>query len=356
MAKFEVTPELANMIKSSRVQNAISAKAVAEHIGKSQSYLSRLESANIKTIEEEALTSIFRFIYQKNGDSLSLDSILEKIYSSIEVQFTDEEINQQLWWDNYDTVLRRIPVPNELVDHILDMINQNNIDISELCRRINANEAIYPRIKNEDSFPFNEWCAYVKNHKKEWFFIKLKISEDYIRKVLDRKETSTNYMTMKAILFYLNKMIKYGDRIEVGEDASEALNTAARDCLNEYRFYSIAEKNRLKKAATSAEDEERLVSSFDRENRQLINRVLKTYKLYTDMDIELSNRMLTRYIENLEWDMGFMMAVLGISFNELKDSSFSVKKKLLGEIRDLVKEYQELPDDERKLNRYEEFM
>ena len=36
MAKFEVTPELANMIKSARVQNDITAKAVAEHIGKSQ--------------------------------------------------------------------------------------------------------------------------------------------------------------------------------------------------------------------------------------------------------------------------------------------------------------------------------
>ena len=55
------------------------------------------------------------------------------------------------------------------------------------------------------------------------FFIKLKLDEDYIRKVLDRTETSTNYMTMKAILYYLNKIIKYGDCIEVGEEADEIL-------------------------------------------------------------------------------------------------------------------------------------
>lgn len=96
MARFEVTPELANMIKSARVQNEITAKAVAEHIKRSQSYMSRLESASIRTIEEELLTSIFRYIYEKNDDSLSFDTILEKIYSSIEIQYTDQEIIDQL--------------------------------------------------------------------------------------------------------------------------------------------------------------------------------------------------------------------------------------------------------------------
>lgn len=355
MPKFEVTPELANMIKSARVQNEITAKAVAEHIGKSQSYLSRLESASIKTIEEETLTEIFKLIYQKKGDPLSLDAILEKIYSAIDVQFTDKEIEEQLWWDTYDTVLRRIPVPIELVNYIRDRINQNDIDISELCRRINANEAIYPKVKNEDSYPFNRWCAIVNNHKTKLTFIKLKIEEDYIRKVLDRKITSTCYMTMKAIVYYLEKMIKFGDSVDVGKEADNALNTLSRDCLNEYRFFSISEKYRLKKIATSIEDEERLVSSFDRENQQLINKILEEYKLYTEMDIVMSNKMLTKYIKNLEWDMGFMMALLGIGFCELKDTSFLMKKKLLGEIRKLVDEFRELPDEERKLNRYEGF-
>ena len=355
MPKFEVTPELANMIKSARVQNDITAKAIAEHIGKSQSYLSRLESASIKTIEEETLTEIFRFIYQKNGDPLSLDAILEKIYSTIDAQFTDKEIEEQLWWDTYDTVLRRIPVPIGLVNYILDKISQYDIDISELCRRINANEAIYPKVKNEDSYPFNRWCAIVNNHKTKLIFIKLKIEEDYIRKVLNGKITSTCYMTMKAIVYYLEKMIKFGDSVDVGEEANDTLDTASRDCLNEYRFFSISEKYRLKKIATSIEEEQKLVSSFDRENQQLINKILEEYKLYTEMDIAVSNKMLEKYINNLEWDMGFMMALIGIEFCELKDTSFSMKKKLLGEIRKLVNEYKELPDEERKLNRYEEF-
>ena len=73
------------------------------------------------------------------------------------------------------------------------------------------------------------------------------------------------------------------------------------------------------------------------------------------MNIVMSNNILTKYMKNLEWDMGFMMALIGIEFCELKDTSFSMKKKLLGEIRKLVNEYKEMPDEERKLNRYEEF-
>ena len=40
MAKFDVTPELATTIKTVRIQNHITSKSVAEHIGKSQAYMS----------------------------------------------------------------------------------------------------------------------------------------------------------------------------------------------------------------------------------------------------------------------------------------------------------------------------
>lgn len=65
MGKFSVTPELAEIIKTTRIQNNVTAKDIAKHIGKSQAYMSKLEKAEIKTIEESNLTEIFRFIYGK---------------------------------------------------------------------------------------------------------------------------------------------------------------------------------------------------------------------------------------------------------------------------------------------------
>lgn len=62
MARYDVTPELASIIKSTRIVNNVTAKSVAEHIGKSQSYISKLEKGGIKSIEENELISIFKFI------------------------------------------------------------------------------------------------------------------------------------------------------------------------------------------------------------------------------------------------------------------------------------------------------
>ena len=42
MPKYAVTPVLADTIKTVRLQNHVPSKAVAEHIGKSQSYMSKL--------------------------------------------------------------------------------------------------------------------------------------------------------------------------------------------------------------------------------------------------------------------------------------------------------------------------
>ena len=178
MAKFEVTPELANILKSSRVQNNITSKSIADHIGKSQSYVSRLEKADIKKIEEETLTDILEFIFQKSNHDL--DAILEKIYSTMSLQLTDEEINRQLWWDNYDTVLRRIPIPSDLVDDIVSRMKTINLSVSDLCQRINANDGISPQVTNVDRYPFNKWQAYIKNHTIDFCFIKVKISEEKI--------------------------------------------------------------------------------------------------------------------------------------------------------------------------------
>ena len=47
---IERMDELASTLKSIRIQYNVTAKSVAEYIGKSQSYISKLEKAEIKTI------------------------------------------------------------------------------------------------------------------------------------------------------------------------------------------------------------------------------------------------------------------------------------------------------------------
>ncbi len=47
-----------------------------------------------------------------------------------------------------------------------------------------------------------------------------------------------------------------------------------------------------------------------------------------------------------------MMAISSLKFSELKDISFTNKKSLLNEIRILIKKYNGLPEEQRKMNDY----
>ena len=354
MAKFVVTPELASTLKAIRVQNNVTAKSVAGYIGKSQSYMSKLEKGEIKNIDEDELTRLFKFIYKDNiNGQESMETILENIYSTIEMRYTDEEINKQTWWDTYDTVRRNIPIPSILVDDIVNRMKSIGLSVDILCDRINANEGISPQVSNIDQFPFNEWKAFVTNHKVDFYFIKMKVEKDVIGKILSKEIDGTNYVTMLAIAYYLHKIEKFKEQVIISEEDNNNLNILARDYLNSFQFYSISEKYKLSRLAKSDEEREGLLSTFDRENFELVNNILVKFKIFSDLDIRRSNKCFTIFCDNLDWDLPFIMAVLNIRFSELEDVSYSNKKKMLNEIRDIVNKYKELPKEQRTLNDYD---
>lgn len=354
MAKYDVTPELAETIKSVRIQNHVTAKSVAEHIGKSQSYMSKLEKGDIKSIQEEELTRIFRFVFGSDkGFQDFLNSALGKIFETLELRFTDEEIAEQLWFDNYDTVLRLIPVPDELVNCLNARLRSIRLSIDELCARINANEGISPKVVNTDRYPFNEWQPFVVNHKIEFTFIKMRVAVSDITNILERKTLTANYVTVLAIAYYIIKTEKYGSIVQISEDDDLTVMREAQDCLSSYRFYSIAVKNRLSRQAHSNDERNELLSSFDRENISLVNEVLKYIKLLSEIDIANTNKQLTGFVNNLKWDGGFMMRLLSIPFADMDNVSFTIKKQVLSEISDVVMKFKELPAEQKKIETYD---
>ena len=354
MAKYEVTPELGYTIKSARTQKNITAKSVAEHIKKSQSYMSRLEKAEIKTIDEEVLSSILMFIYRKEeSDEPTLETILDSIYSTLELQYDDSEIEQQLWFYNYDTVVRRIPIPQALVDSFSEEMDKLGLTTAELCRRINANEGILPDIVNSDDYPFNKWQARVVNHKIALCFIKMKINEQDIISILSREVDKTNYVIAQAISYYILKIMLYGSRVVLTENENRDLTQRAKDYLNKYGFYSISEKNRLSKLAKNQDERDRLLSSFDRENQELVTKIVAGIKVFSDLDIQNSNRILSAVIRNMDWDLGFLMSLAGLRFHELEGLSHNKKTELLSKINRLIKEYKELPDQQKRIDFYD---
>ena len=57
--------------------------------------------------------------------------------------------------------------------------------------------------------------------------------------------------------------------------------------------------------------------------------------------------------DNLDWDLGFIFALAGMSFCELKSLSYSNKARLLSEINELIRKYKELPDEKKQIDCYD---
>ena len=118
MPRYEVTPGLAETLRSIRLQNKIQANKLAVHIGKSPAYISKLENGSIQTITPDELSKILRFI---SGEAHSTE-LAEQIYASLKLKYSAKEIEEQLWFTNYDTVECRIPLPPALIEDLIKKI------------------------------------------------------------------------------------------------------------------------------------------------------------------------------------------------------------------------------------------
>ena len=115
MPRAIVTPELTETLRGIRLQNKIQAKNLAAHIGKSPAFISKLESGNIQTIDTKELYSILQFISGENSST----ELAEQIYASLRFKYSSKEIEEQLWFTNYDTVECLLPIPEALIDDMV---------------------------------------------------------------------------------------------------------------------------------------------------------------------------------------------------------------------------------------------
>ena len=349
MSRAVVTPELAETLRNLRLENRIQAKDLADHIGKSRAFISRLENGTIKSIDSKDLLTILNYILDTGGN---LDDSLEKIYSLLEFKYTQQEIREQLWFTNYDTVERYIPIPEDLVSYMNQLIDELGITQEYLLSRINANESLTQSEIDDPSIPYNQWYRRTESSNTLDSSIKLQISKDTLHGILSGELDTTPYIFILGILFYLLKIKRYPDRIEISHEEYEELFKDTIDCLNRYKFYSISERNRLMSSQNSSADNDELLSVHDIENRDALSRINSYFKMISDLNIKYANKSLTAFGDNLASDIGFMMRIIGIDYTALDHVSVSNKKELLEEIQKLVSKYSALPEEANIIETY----
>lgn len=347
MAKVYVTQELAETIKSIRLQNKILSKDLAKFIDKSPAYVTRLEKGEIQTIDIDELNKIFNYIV---GDDTSFDETIQKIYSVLKYNYSDEEIENQIWFSNYDTIKRKIPIPAALIDEINARLGVLNISRVYLKKRINANESLSKAEIDNADIPFNQWYS-PENKPKGAQSIKIYITDDILNGILDKTIDVTKYIYMLAISYYLIKIEKFKDVINV-DDEENSIMSEAIELLSKHKFYSLTAKSKALDAAVSHEEQLELLNSFDKKNYELVNLILRKIRLISDDDIKTTNKYLEIFYKNLDWDLGFTLKIISLEFYRMENKGYSIKKELVDKIEKLVNEYIEISGEKILIEKY----
>ena len=347
MARIYVTPELGEAIKSLRLQNKITAKSVSNCIGKSSTFISRLENASIDTIDEDDLWKIFSFIC---NDELDQSKTIERIYETLKIKYSPEDIQNQVWFENFDKVIRKIPIPPSLIDEINERISKQKIDLMYLLYRINSNEALSEEEKNDDH-PFNTWWA--RNDEPiNATSIKINISENDYKDILSKKADTTSYIFMLAIAYYLIKIEEYGEIIELNDTENGSVMKEAENLLCKHKFYTIYLREKILATAKTEAEYKELLSDFECKNISVIHEILDLFRFYSDSNIKLANNQLDSFKNNLNWDIGFILKLGSLDFHSLENASHSCKSELIKKIEKLIIETSQMSNAEKTIEIY----
>lgn len=333
MPKIVVTDSLVETLKMLRTQNSVKSKDLAEYIGKTPGYITKLEKKELKNIELETVESIFSFILGKDYEK---NEIWEQIYASLQIKYSKAEIEEEIWFSNFDTVYRYIPIPDTIVDYFNDKILSLNITREFLLQKVNANEALSEEEINDESIKPNVWYTASTDGRAS---IKMSISEHMLSSILDKKMLSSPYVFVFCILYYLLKIEKYGSIIKLERTQIIQLNQEVKSILNSHKFYSIVERENLVSQAQSKEEVQSILSSFDNNNAKLIGDILGELKFASDMDIRKTNDRLTGFHKNLSTDVWFTLRLISLDYHLLESVDMAQRKEFVKEVEALIKKY-----------------
>ena len=343
MAKVVVEKGLAEAIKTVRIQNGIAAKDLADALGKSRSYISKLEAGEIHSIDSEELIKCFQFISKEE----ELDEILEQVFKTVSIKYSRKEIDQMLWLDNFDKVYRRVPVPVGFAETYRGMLLESGITYERLAEEINKNIFIPESERNIKGIPDNEWFQAGKNT-----YIKMKVFPEQIEAILTGKINKANYVLLLAIVLYYLRLTEYKEVDTFDSEQTTEISKKAQTILEQYKVYTLSRKSEIVEQAVNAQELRERLSAHEMENANVIGQFNPLLHLYSYYDVEAANRLIREFTENMAWDAPFIMQVAGLPFYKLENSSFRLKKELLDKIRVLLKEALNLPDAEKRREEY----
>ena len=347
--KFYVTSELALLLKTLRTQNKIPSKELADRIGKSNSYISKLESGDVKNIKEEDLTRILTII-TGGGDFYQkvLPDAVKCLHSFLEPDY----IFDQLWLIQYDVIERPVTVSEEGRRKIISLMEQRHITARQLSELINSNADS----EMDDSFPPNEYVAMEHNGSTR-LLVRTVIPEETIRRVIEEADFPTTYYTVQVMAFCLFRLVLFPDiRGKMPSETAAQVLRASAAFMDELGVASltgfvhlISSESYIQANTTPSNF---LTSLNNTVEHPLLDPFRDLFQEFARHNPTRTAQVIDTLNKNLSWDPGFMLKLMEAPFYQLGNLSYTCKKQLIEEILATLARYDDMNDFEKKFETY----
>ena len=322
MPKITINPQIAAYLKRIRTESGVSAKEISEKLNKSPAYITKLEHGNIKTIDIYDLQKYINIVCKNNEKAI--DGAIDYIYGELKpnVISSPEEISDLEAYENFDKVNRKIPVPDELKEYILNELKEIGYTLSDLVDKANLNEFV-EGLKDRDDVEYNRW--YFVNGA---YSILLKLDYNEVNNILKTPNSISNYITMQALLYNIC-LIKGENDVSAG--------SSSHKILKDFHFCTLRERHENLGKSQSTKDDQLF--------HQNIENLISALTAISDQDVIYTNKRLEAIIKNLKNDIGFAFAFMSLDLSSVIEFDYDTKKDLLQKIKELIEEYSQKGKD-----------
>lgn len=351
--KIRLDETLGLHLKEFRTQYKVKGKDIAEHLGKSAAYISKLEKGQIQQIDRKEFVKIANFIAKSEEGYFLFCEKIGKIADA-------ERLQHDNFFLNFDWIERKIPVSQEIISEIKGRMSVLGVTAVELTEYINQNEDLGSAFFEEHKIDFaslerNVWIPYqeadsIGNSRS---FIFLEYEAERIEDFVNGKIQKCEYMLPYAMLYHLLKMEYKRNGKVISEKLIKDCQTKAKNILLRYKFYSISIQASIAEQDNSEEDYKKLLNPYDLQNGEYVSKIINAIDFLSKYDVEYTNRKLKTIVENFqECDLSFAIAFMSTSLIGMRDLQASLKKEFLREVVALVEKYTSMAGSHENIEKY----
>lgn len=351
--KIVINEEIGQALKAFRMQYKVKAKDVASILEKSPAYISKLEKGQIQQVDKNDFVRITNYIA---NDSDGYDKFCNIVIKNSDIDALDRSV----FLRNFDLIERKLPVPDDLVKSIAALMIELKVSPEELSEYINRNEdlddAFFEEHKiDKKSIKKNVWHIYFEadssNYVRSYIF--LNYSAERIHALLDGKIKKCDYTFLYAIVYHLIKLKKKCDNLNFDEKLCGTCKNEAEQLLLKYKFYSLSLQERIRIQSKTENEYREILSDFDIDNAKYVEHIVRKIHFLSQLDVDYTNSKLETIVKNMdELEDTFVLAFMATSLDALKETSISMKKDFLKDIKSIVKRYSEKSIDNKSIEKY----